>query len=220
MHLVLTIKAKVFGATRRKREALEALWRSWKSALTLPRDYQTLRKSTDLPSRYCREMSWKVPIGADSPVGPPKDSFNIRPGGTFAPWFISITTPKGRIHLPLRMAAKNARLLGKVKLGDCRLVKSGQDFYLHLAIEREVLYPVIPSHGVVLAVDIGERVIATSVALVDGSPREPRFHGRDVRGIRRHYSWLRRRLGRGISSGSSDEWLGRSIGRSRIGSTR
>jgi IS605 OrfB family transposase len=202
MRLLLTIKAKVFNPTKGKRDGLEALWRSWKGALRLPRDYKTLRGRPVLPSYYCREMAWKIPTGADTSVGLPKDCFNLRAGGPFAPWFISIPTPKGRLRLPLRMAAKHARLLKEAleqteeaEIWDSHLTRSDKDFFVHLVVAKEVPDPVIPSHGVLLAVDIGERVIATSVALVDGSPCEPRFHGREVRGIRRHYAWLRRRLG-------------------------
>ncbi len=197
MRLLLTIKAKVFNPTRGKRDGLEALWKSWRAALHLPRDYHTLRERTDLPSYYCWEMAWKVPMGADAPVGLPKDSFNLRAGGPFAPWFISIPTPRARVKLPLRMAAQHAKLLKEtdMEIEDSRLTRSAKDFFVHLVVEKQVPDPVIPSHGVILAVDIGERVIATSVALVDGSPHEPRFHAREVRGIRRHHAWLRRRLG-------------------------
>jgi putative transposase len=195
MRLTLTIKARVFQPSRKKKEALGALWSSWKVALALRRDYRTLRTTTDLPSYYCREMAWKVPFGADAPVGLPRDAFNLRPSGPLAPWFISIPTPKGRVKLPLRMAAQHAELLEKAEIKDSRLTRSGKDFFVHLAVEKEVPDPIIPSHGVLLAVDLGERVIATSVALADGSTCEPRFHGREVRGIRRHYAWLRKRLG-------------------------
>ena len=47
----------------------------------------------------------------------------------------------------------------------------------------------------ILAVDLGERYIATSVVLAKGVMRNPRFYGKEVRGIRRHHAWLRRRLG-------------------------
>ncbi len=195
MRLVLTVKAKVFKPSRRKGEALEALWSSWRAALVLPRDYQTLRAKTDLPSYYCREMVWRIAVGANAPVGLSRDAFNLRSGGLFAPWFISISTPRGRVRLPLRMAAEHAKLLWEARVGDSRLLRSGKDFFVHLAVEKEVPDPVIPSHGVVLAVDLGDRVIAASVTLANGSVRSPKFHGREVRGIRRHYAWLRKRLG-------------------------
>ena len=47
----------------------------------------------------------------------------------------------------------------------------------------------------ILAVDLGERTIASTVLLCDGQISHPHFYGKDVRGIRRHYAWLRKRLG-------------------------
>ena len=51
------------------------------------------------------------------------------------------------------------------------------------------------SPSTILAVDLGERYIATSVVIAKGEMKNPRFYGKEVRGIRRHYSWLRKRLG-------------------------
>jgi putative transposase len=79
---------------------------------------------------------------------------------------------------------------------DSQLIKRGKDYYIHIVVTRDAPIPTIPSHAPVLAVDLGERVIATSVTLVDGSITSPDFHGRNVRSIRRHYAWLRKRLGR------------------------
>jgi putative transposase len=93
------------------------------------------------------------------------------------------------------MSQEHSRLLKKVQVADSQLVRHRDDFYIHLAVRKEVPDPIIPSHGTVLAVDLGERVMATSVALADGSIKSPGFHGREVRSIRRHYAWLRRRLG-------------------------
>jgi putative transposase len=196
MKLVKTITAKVFQPTARKRKALDALWRSWKDALGLKRDYAFLRESTDLPSFYCREISWKVKKGAEAPVGVPKDALKLMPGGAFAPWFASIPTLEGRVCLPLRMSRGHSKLLAECEVCDSQLIKRGKEYFLHIVVSKDASTPVIPSHAPVLAVDIGERVIATSVMLVDGAISSPGFHGREVRSIRRHYAWLRKRLGR------------------------
>ena len=45
----------------------------------------------------------------------------------------------------------------------------------------------------ILAVDLGERFCATAVLWYKGVMKV-RFLGREIRGIRRHYAWLRRRL--------------------------
>lgn len=93
------------------------------------------------------------------------------------------------------MAREHARLLSEVRVADSLLTRRGGRFFVHLVIQKEVQNPSLPFDGPVLAVDLGERVIATSVAIRDDRIRSPRFNGRQVRGIRRHYAWLRRRLG-------------------------
>ena len=196
MKLVKTITAKIYNPTARKRRALDALWRSWKDALILKRDYTYLRERTDLHSHYCREMSWKVKKGFDAPVGVPKSTLKLTPGRIYAPWFASLPTPDGRVRLPLRMSRGHSKLLAECEVCDSQLIKRGKEYYLHIVVSKDVPVPAVPSHAPVLAVDPGERVIATSVTLVDGTISSPGFHGREVRSIRRHYAWLRKRLGR------------------------
>jgi putative transposase len=196
MKLVKTVTAKVYRPTNKKLGALDVLWRSWKEALGLKREYSFLRENTDLPSFYCRELSWKIKAGADAPVGIPKDALKLLQGGSFAPWFASIPTPEGRICLPLRMSKGHNKLLTDCEICDSQLIKGVKGYFLHIVVSRDAPRPVIPSHAPVLAVDLGERVVATSVALVNGTVSSPCFHGREVRSIRRHYAWLRKRLGR------------------------
>jgi putative transposase len=198
--LVKTLRAKVHSPTRRKREALLALISEWQRAIGLPRDYGYLRKHSSLPSFYCRDIRWCVVKGNHSPVILGQGALNLRQGGRFAPWFASIPTPLGRVRVPLRLAPDHSRLLAEpdIKLGMCRLVKKGSDLYLHIVVEREVPDIPIPVNAPVLAVDIGEKTIATSVTLGPGGriAAQPMFMGRRVRGIRRHHAWLRKRLGR------------------------
>ncbi|MCK5415043.1 MAG: hypothetical protein KAJ35_06660, partial [Thermoplasmata archaeon] len=89
------------------------------------------------------------------------------------------------------MSRGHSRLLAECEVCDSQLIKCGKGYYLHIVVSHDVPPPTIPSHAPVLAVDIGERVIATSVTLVDGTISSPGFHGREVRSIRRHYAWLR-----------------------------
>jgi len=135
-------------------------------------------------------------VGADAPVEVPKDALKLQTGGVFAHWFASIPTPDGRIRLPLRMSRGHIKLLTECEICDSQLIKRGKKYYLHIVVSKNAPHPAIPSHAPVLAVDIGERVIATSVTLVDGTISSPGFHSREVRSIRRHYAWLRKRLGR------------------------
>jgi IS605 OrfB family transposase len=50
----------------------------------------------------------------------------------------------------------------------------------------------------ILAVDLGERFAATAVLWRKGVVKA-QFLGREIRGIRRHYAWLRRRLQKGLT---------------------
>jgi len=98
------------------------------------------------------------------------------------------------VNLPLRGAEGHENLLGSdVKVCNSEFIRRNGDFYIHITIQKEVSPPLMP-YGRVLAVDLGERVVATSVAFDSTRWCEPHFHARSVRGVRRHYAWLRSRL--------------------------
>lgn len=112
-------------------------------------------------------------------------------------YFAGITIkPKVRIWCPLRT---KQTINGKIC--DSKLIKRDGHYQLHLSISKEVETSTHPS--AILAVDMGERNIATAV-LIASDPHSavlstkigrPMFMGREVRGLRRHYAYLRRVLG-------------------------
>jgi len=79
------------------------------------------------------------------------------------------------------------------KVCESKLYRRNGKFYLNVAVKGEVVLNT--SFRRILAVDLGERTIASTVLLCDRQISHPHFYGRDVRGIRRHYAWLRKRLG-------------------------
>ena len=62
------------------------------------------------------------------------------------------------------------------------------DFFSY---SKEVEVPE-PQGRPLLAVDLGEKYLA----VVCGDGISPKFYGKEARGIRRHYAWLRRRRGK------------------------
>lgn len=78
------------------------------------------------------------------------------------------------------------------KLCDSFLIQRKGKYELRLVYEWE--QKIKKSYSNILAVDLGEKHIATSVEFNDVF-RNPKFYGKDVRGVRRHYAWLRKRLG-------------------------
>lgn len=102
----------------------------------------------------------------------------------------------GGVWLPLIIPAKYNILLND-KICDSKITKDRKgNWYAHITIECEVPDVQIPSNPTIIAVDLGERYIATTVSVAqDGNVSDVRFCGKEVRGIRRHYDWLRKRLG-------------------------
>lgn len=96
----------------------------------------------------------------------------------------------GGIWLPIIIPRRYENLLSK-KVSDSRITKNKKGWFLHLSIKREIILR--KSYSNILAIDLGERVIATVCGSFDN--QRPQFLGKDVRGIRRHYAWLRKKLG-------------------------
>ncbi|PTD93487.1 transposase [archaeon SCG-AAA382B04] len=72
---------------------------------------------------------------------------------------------------------------------DSKVVWKPYGFELHLSISFDVA-PQTPKN--VLAVDLGERVMVAAVSTADNG--NPNLLGKDVRGTRRHYAYLRKKL--------------------------
>jgi len=79
------------------------------------------------------------------------------------------------------------------KICESKLYRRKGKFYLNIAVKTEVKENLAFKR--ILAVDLGERTIASTVLLNNGVISHPHFYGRKVRGLRRHYAWLRKRLG-------------------------
>lgn len=103
--------------------------------------------------------------------------------------FSSKRSYKKKVWLPIKLYNK---IPEGWRLRDSFIVYNSQkDWYeVRLNFEKEV--EIKKSYSHILAVDLGEKVMAT----VCGSwEKRPRFYGREIRGIRRHFAWLRKRLG-------------------------
>lgn len=112
-------------------------------------------------------------------------------------WWIKIPVydPKrGRgnsIWCPATIPEKDEPLVREGKMRDSELVRRGGEWYVHLTVKQR--YEIREEYDDVLAIDMGARWIATSVAL---STRETTFYGEDVRRIREHYKQVRKSIGK------------------------
>lgn len=98
---------------------------------------------------------------------------------------------RGGVWVALNFADRQAEALA-YSIRETKLCRKRDDWYLLITVEKEVEL-LQKDAEIILAVDLGERFIAASVEFV-GSVAHPRLYDREVRGIRRHYAWLRSRL--------------------------
>jgi len=98
---------------------------------------------------------------------------------------IPVKSKRGGIWLPIK---PHCEFPEDFKLCESKLIKKNNDFWLYIVVKKEV--EIKKSYSSILAIDIGEKVLAT--VLLNGRPI---FYGREIRSIRRHYAWLRKRLG-------------------------
>jgi IS605 OrfB family transposase len=91
------------------------------------------------------------------------------------------------VHAPLREAPE-------VSVREARVISKRDPWSVHVVLQKETVTPDLRSHPYILAVDLGERNPATAVLMAPGAAMRPMFFGREVRGVRRHHAWLRKRL--------------------------
>jgi len=183
-----TIKAKVIDPTNRKLELLEKEYQGFQDILC--GDGADLYSATrQQAERFLKKI--KRPKHRHYPLILRRDVIRLEKQDTdIAPYWFKFPCfgVRGGIWLALK---PHCDIPNDCSLREAKLIKRKNAWFIHLTIEREVDEPTINPDRF-LAVDLGERYLAT-VCGSDGI--QPQFLGKEVRGIRRHYAWLRRRLG-------------------------
>ena len=183
------IKCKVFGLTGHKRRLLDAEYSGLQRYLQTGEDRGLCKTNMRQAKRFYKKILPKH----EYPLTIRKDLVRfITNDCKLSRFWLSI--PVGgptRIWLPIH---PHTSIPEGATLCESKVLR-GKDgtFWVHLVVEKEG--PSRMDYANVLAVDLGERLLATTVLYAEGAFKEPRFYGREVRGIRRHYAWLRKRLG-------------------------
>ncbi len=97
----------------------------------------------------------------------------------------------GSVWCPAIVPKKDHDLVRGGEIADSELVRRDGEWFVHLVVKRQ--HKLQEEYDDLLAVDMGARWIAVSVALSD---RDTTFYGDDVRRIREHYKLLRKRIGK------------------------
>ena len=194
MKLQKTVKAKIFGLTKTKEAMLREEFDNFQACMNGV-DVPLYSATKQQAQRLLREMKRK-PKQKQYPMILRRDVFNIKETeNKLAKFWVKIPVHhiRGGVKVPISLSRNQEKLLS-CSIREGKLIRKGGSWSLHLTVMKEVqTCSGLPS--TVLAVDLGERYIATSVVIAKGEIRNPRFYGKQVRGIRRHYSWLRKRLG-------------------------
>jgi IS605 OrfB family transposase len=177
----LTIQCGIVKLTQRKKQILD-------------REYDNLQKflhGEDVPlysankqqaKRYYKRIKRK-----EYPLSLRKDLINLKKAKTF--WFLKI--PVYGIRGGIKIPVKPHREFPDGKLCESKIVRRNGKYIAMLTFE--VNTAPLRKCSSILAVDLGERFVATTVLWRQGVMKI-QFHGKEIRGIRRHYAWLRRRL--------------------------
>ena len=182
------IKVGVIKLTNSKKECLDHEYNGFQKWMIFGED-------SDILSQHKRAKGWYYDKNnikyKEYPLVVPYNQVQFRKKETkLTPYWIKISVRKRKgigVWLPIKPYKE---LLDFKYLKDSLLIKNKKGNYeLRLVFQYEV--PEI-NYNNVLAIDLGERNIAT---ICNSSNLKPIFYGRTIRGIRRHYNYLRKQLG-------------------------
>jgi putative transposase len=187
MILQKTVKAKLFALTRVKEQKIKLEY--WNFQKTLHGEDVSLYSATKQQAQ--RKRGWRG--NGEYPLVIRRDCFKVKELGLkLARWWAKIPVFGGSIWCPIQLPYVQEPLL-KEEVRETKIVRRKHEWFLHITVQQDLMLNT-PSASVI-TVDFGERHIATSVEYANGKIQNPRFYGTEVRGIRRHYAWLRKRLG-------------------------
>ncbi|MBT9171298.1 MAG: hypothetical protein DDT18_01672 [Actinobacteria bacterium] len=183
-----TIKAKVIEPTKRKQELLEKEYRGFQGVL-YGEEANLYSATKQQAERFLRKV--RLPKHRHYPLILRRDVIRLERRDTkIVPYWLKLPVfgVRGGIWLGLK---PHCDVPLDCSLREAKLIRRKNSWTVHLTIQREVPGPVIDERPI-LAIDLGERYLAT---VCGSNGINPQFLGKEVRGIRRHYGWLRKRLG-------------------------
>ena len=180
-----TLKCKVFKPTESKLQLLDQEYLNFQIYVRNGINFgiSSMTKST-YDFKYKRKAKKKK---QPMPLQNRSTKFRITNHKLTSYWFrIPVKGKRGGIWLPI---IPHENIDSSWEVREAKVFKRKRNFWIYITIRKEVKLKT--SYSSVLALDIGEKVIATAVL---SSEHKPIFLGREVRGIRRHHAWLRKRL--------------------------
>ena len=183
-----TIKAKAIKPTNRKADILEREYQGFQNVLW-GNEGSLYSATQQQAERLLKKI--KTPKHRHYPLILRRDVIRLERRDTaIAQYWLKFPCfgIKGGIWLALK---PHCEIPDDCSIREGKLIKKKGNWFVHLTIERSIDEPVVnPEH--LLAVDLGERYLAV---VCGDKGIQSQFLGKEVRGVRRHYAWLRKRLG-------------------------
>ena len=195
-----TYKCGIFKPTKSKLELLEKEYNKVQEYTQL-KDYDfldiTKKTKQQIYSATIQAIDkYSKPIhNKEYPMFLRNDVFKFEVSKTkhFDYWFrCPIKAQRGGVWLPIKTYNID---LQNCKIKDSKIVKKKSKknriyYELQITVEKE-FKPIETSN--ILAIDLGERYMAVTVSTANN---QPKFWGKDIRGIRRKYNYIRKQLGK------------------------
>jgi len=181
-----TIKCGIINPTKTKLNLLKQEYENLQKFLHKDKNIKLYSANKQQAKRYYR----KIKPNKEYPLSIRNDLIKIENKKTklVKYWVrVPVAGKRGGIWLPVKPHCDFPK---NYEICESKVLKKNDKFFIHITIKKEV--EIKTSYSSILAIDLGEKVTATAVLSCE---QRPRFYGREIRGIRRHYAWLRKRLG-------------------------
>ena len=187
-----TLKCKILEPTQAKLDLLTDEWNKYQQFIQLEeKGLDWIADTIQIYAKYKNSVRWywkNTKHKKDFPISLDNQTIKIKETNNKLSKYWARIPVKGK-RGGIWIAIKPHKVFPQeYKLGESKLIKKDNKFHLHIVVKKEI--EVRQQFENIISIDLGEKVIAT--VLHDGKPI---FMGREVRGIRRHYAWLRKRLG-------------------------
>ncbi|MBO3754878.1 MAG: transposase [Candidatus Brockarchaeota archaeon] len=179
-----TIKAKILELKKEEEEFLNREYEDFQRYLRGEKTVPLYAATKQQAGRFLRRMNGKL-REREYPLILRNDTYRV--SIEQSPYVLKI--PIYSVYGGIRVQIKTHEpITGGMVCKEAKLIRKGNEWFVHICVEKKVEER-IPKN--ILAIDMGIRWIATTV---NSSNSVPKFYGKELRGVRGHFFYLRRSL--------------------------
>ena len=202
MKIQKTIKCGIIGLTKIKERLLREEYENLQRFLRGDKNVRLYSANKQQALRYYK----KIKSNKEYPLSIRKDLIRVEKRDTkIAKYWarIPVAGRRGGVWVAIK---PHQDIPEDVSFGEAKLYRKDEKWHLNLVIGKEVDVKRVEGvngyqfgeirRPVVIAIDIGDKNPVTSVELQGSEKKNVRFLGREIRGIRTKYYWIRKSIGR------------------------